>query len=418
MVMSRFNVIVIGGGPAGLSAAIAASADGASVLLVEREAHLGGVLKQCIDNNFGFFRYGERLAGPEYAFRDMISLEQTNTYVLLQTFASRIVSIGNTFQLTLCNRHGIVLAEANSVVLATGCRERTARQMSIHGSRPAGVMTAGSAQYYLNVLGQLPSKRSIILGSGNIGMIMARRLTLEGSKVLGVYEEGPVPGGLLRNVTDCINDFDIPLHFGHSVTRVSGSHRLRGVEICRVDKSLRPIRGTEALVKCDSLILAVGLIPEISLADTLNVPISGVTNGPICDQNYMTLVDGIFSCGNAMHVSDVVDYISESGETAGRNAARYMGRGRRIIEMTSSKDFLYFVPQCLDYDMLRSDTVMYFRTRETRENTIVKVFIDGREIFSQLFAMLRPPEIERISVDFSSALTPDSKVELRMERSI
>jgi len=418
MVISRVNVVVIGGGPAGLSAAIAASVDGASVLLVEREAHLGGVLKQCVHDSFGIIRYDERLSGPEYAFRDIKRLDQTSTFVLLQTFVSRIVSIGRTFQLTLCNRYGIVQIEANSVVLATGCRERTSKQVSIHGTRPAGVMTAGSAQYYINILGQLPAQRCIILGSGNIGMVMARRLTLEGSTVLGVYEEGLYPAGLLLNVTDCINDFNIPLHFSHTVTRVSGAHRLSGVEICRVDKSLNPLRGTENLVKCDSLILSVGLIPEIELADSLGVPISNVTSGPICDQNFMTLFDGVFSCGNSMHVSDVVDYVSESGEIAGRSAARYMGRERRLLEIGTSKDFLYAVPQFLDFDMLHDDTVMYFRPREVRQDTIVRVTADGKEIFSQEFPMLRPPEVERISVDFGSFLTSESKVEFRMERAI
>jgi len=417
MVMSRVSVVVIGGGPAGLSAAIAASVDGASVILVEREARLGGILKQCIHDGFGVIRYGEKLAGPEYAFRDIKTLEQTNVHVLLQTFVSRIVSIGNGFQLTLCNRHGIVQVTTNTVVLATGCRERTKKQVGIHGSRPSGVLTAGVAQYYINVMGQMPARRSLILGSGDIGLIMARRLTLEGSKVLGVYEAKSTPGGLLRNVSQCLDDFNIPLHFEHTVTRVTGAQRLKAVEICRVDKSLNPIRGSENLVKCDSLILSVGLIPENELAESLGVPLSGDTHGPICDQNYMTMIDGIFSCGNAMHVNDMVDYVSESGEIAGRSAARYMSMERRLVNVSISKDFLYCTPQCLDYDIMRNETVMYFRTREVREDVVVKILIDGQEIFSQQYPMLRPPEMERIVVDFSSALLPESKVELRMMRS-
>jgi len=412
--MSRVSVVVIGSGPAGLSAAIAASSDGASVLLVEREARLGGILKQCIHDGFGIVRYGERLTGPEYAFRDIKTLEQTNTFVLLQTFVSQISRSGNTFQLTLCNRHGLVQVEASSIVLATGCRERTAKQIGIHGMRPSGVLTAGSAQYYMNIMGQLPARNSIILGSGDIGMIMARRLTLEGTKVLGVYEAKQTPGGLLRNVSQCLNDFEIPLHFEHSVSRVSGGQRLRAVELCRVDKNLNPIRGTENYVKCDSLILSVGLIPENELADSIGVPISGDSNGPICDQNNMTLIDGIFSCGNSMHVSDLVDYVSESGEIAGRSAARYMGRERRLLKVNASKDFLYSVPHCIDFDMLRGETVMFFRSKETHENATVKVIVDGQELFSQQYPILRPPEMERISVDLGAALSPESNIDLRM----
>ena len=414
--MTKLGVVVIGGGPAGLSAAIAASVDGASVLLVERDARLGGILKQCIHDGFGIIRYEERLTGPEYAFRDIKSLEQTNTYVLLQTFVSRIVRSGNTFQLTLCNRYGIVNVEAKAVVLATGCRERTSKQIAIHGTRPAGVLTAGSAQYYTNVLGQLPAKRAIILGSGDIGMIMARRLTLEGAKVLGVYEAKQNPGGLLRNVSQCLSDFDIPLHFSHTVTRVSGSQRLRGVELCRVDNGLNPIRGTENQVKCDSLILSVGLIPENELADTLDVPLSTSTGGPICDHNYMTMIDGVYSCGNAMHVNDLADYVSESGDVAGRSAARYMPGERRLVEISASKDFLYAVPQYIDFDLLHGESVLYFRTKEITKDAVVKVYVNGQEVFSEQYVMLRPPEMERIALDLTAVLTPESKVELRMGR--
>jgi len=411
--ISRFSVVVIGGGPAGLSAAIAASVDGASVLLVERETRLGGILKQCIHDGFGIVRHNERLTGPEYAFMDISTLEQTNTRVLLNTFVSRIVRSGNGYQLTLCNRHGLLIIETNSIVLATGCRERTAGQAGIHGIRTSGVMTAGNAQYYLNVLGQLPAKRSIILGSGDVGLIVARRLTLEGTRVLGVYEAKQKPGGQLKNVTQCIYDFDIPLHFGHTVTRVAGTPRLKTVEICRVDKNLNPIRGSENLVKCDSLILSVGLIPENELADDLGIPIDENTNGPVCDQNYMTLVDGIFSCGNSLHVNDIVDNVSESGETAGRNAARYIPRERRLVNISASKDFLYIVPHCLDIDMLHGDTIMYFRIRETRENAIVRILVDGHEIFSKQFEYLRPQEMGRIAVNFNTVLSPESKIEIR-----
>jgi len=413
--MSKVGVVVIGGGPAGMSAAIAASYDGASVLLVERDARLGGALKQSIHNGFGFSRYDDALTGPEYAFKDISVLEQTNTMVLLQTTVTRIVSIGNAFQVTLLNRHGIMNIETKSVVIATGCIERSPNQAAIHGSRPAGVMTAGSAQYCMNIMGQLPSKYPIILGSGNLGLIMARRLTLEGAKVLGLYEKHENPQGSIQNVAECLNDFNIPLHFQHTISHVIGVYRLKSVVISRVDKSFNPIRGTENQVKCDSLIISAGLTPEIGLSNALNLPTSTETQGPICDQNFMSMLDGVFVCGNAMHINDVVDYISESGEIAGRNAARYMVRERQLVGITSSKDFLYCVPQYLDIDMLHNETVICFRSRTKRENVTVKVYVDGHELFSQEFPTIRPPETGRIAFNINTALNPDSRIELRME---
>jgi len=415
MLMSKVGVVVIGGGPAGMSAAIAAAYDGASVLLVEREARLGGTLKQCIHDGFGFIRYEERLTGPEYAYRDISTLEQTNTFVLLQTSVTRIVSTGDTFQLTMLNRHGIMNVETKSVVLATGCRERTPKQAAIHGSRPAGIMTAGSAQYYANIMGQLPSKYPIFLGSSNLGLIMARRLTLEGAKVLGIYEQSEKLQGSIRNVAECVNDFNIPLHFQHSVTHVGGSSRLKSVVITRVDKNFNPIRGSENQVKCDSLIISAGFVPETSLIEHMGIPYSKDTGGPICDQNFMSMLDGIYVCGNAMYINDVVDYISESGEIAGRSAARYMSGDRRLTSLNASKDFLYCTPQYLDVDMLHNDTIICFRTREPHENAVVKLYIDGKEAFSQEFTSLRVPETERIRVNINTAISPESRVELRME---
>jgi len=247
-------------------------------------------------------------------------------------------------------------------------------------------------------------------------MIMARRLTLEGASVIGVYEPGQRPEGHLRNVVQCLNDFDIPLHFGHTVTRVSGSHRLKSVELYRVDKNRRPIAGSENRINCDSLIISVGLMPENELADILDVPVSKETNGPLCDQNNMTLIDGVFCCGNALHINNLADHISESGEIAGRAAARYMLRDRNLIEINTSKDFLYCVPKYLDYELLYGETAIYFRPRETRENAVVKVYVDGYEVHSGEFLNLRPQETERISVNFNAALNNGSKIELRMEK--
>jgi len=413
--LSRINVAIIGGGPAGLSAAIAASEEGSSVLLVERETRLGGILKQCIHDGFGILRYGESLTGPEYASRDISTLNQTNTVVMLQTFVSKIERVGNAFQLTLCNRHGIVLVEADTVVLATGCRERSARQVPIHGMRSAGVLTAGSAQYYVNILGQLPVKNCLILGSEDIGMIVARRLTLEGAKVLGVYEAQPAPAGSLRNVTQCLNDYDIPLHLSHTVTRTFGTNRLRAVEVCRVNKEMQPIRGSENIVKCDGLILSAGLIPENELAESLNVPLSETTHGPVCDQNNMTMVDGVYSCGNALYVSDLADHVSESGRIAGQSASRYMGNKRSLITISASKDFLSVVPNYIDFNLQRGETPLFFRASKIRKDVTVNVEVDSTEVFSQHYISLRPAEMERISIDFNPVLTSESKIRITMK---
>jgi thioredoxin reductase len=415
MLMSKVGVVVIGGGPAGLAAAVAAAVDGASVLLVERDASLGGALKQAIHDGFGMVRHDIRLTGPEYAFIDISDLDQTSTLVMLQTSVTRVVRIGSSFQLTLCNRHGIVIVEAKSVVIATGCIERSANHLSIHGSRPAGVFTAGSAQYYLNIMGQLPGKNCIILGSSNLGLIIARRLTLEGARVLGVYEPSQVPSGSLQNISECLNDYFIPLHCSHTVTHIFGLGRLKSVIVQRVDKNLNVIRGSENRIKCDTLILASGLIPETELADSLGVPISDITTGPICDQNFMTMVDGVFCCGNALYINSLADYISECGKIAGQSAARYMPGERQIITVSASKDFLLTVPQCLDLGMLRGEVVFFFRPRESRENVIVRVLVNGQEVCSKAFLTLSPQGVERLTVNFGIALTPESKVELRMQ---
>lgn len=317
------DVLVIGGGPAGLAAAIAAHDAGARVLLVEREQRLGGILKQCIHDGFGLVRYKEKLSGPEYAERFLDVFEEKGIAAMTQTFVTDVKKTGNGFETTVVTRDGLAVIEAKAMVLATGCRERTAKQVGIHGTRPAGVFTAGTAQNFINLLGELPSKKCVILGSGDIGLIMARRLTLEGAEVLGVYEVKPTPSGLARNIHQCLNDFGIPLHLSHTVTRVFGEDRLTGVEVAKVDEQMTPIQGTEEYIPCDALILSVGLIPENELAERLGVALDPKTRGPACTADHQTSVPGIFSCGNSLQVFDLVDYVSESGETAGKNAAAY-----------------------------------------------------------------------------------------------
>lgn len=321
------DVVILGGGPAGLAAAIAACEAGAQVLLLEREKRLGGILKQCIHDGFGLIRFGEKLSGPEYAQRFIDRFHEMGIEALTETFVTKIEAQQDApphrFRLTASGRDGMIIIEAAALVLATGCRERTARQVAVHGSRPAGIFTAGTAQHLINLQGQMPTKRCVILGSGDIGLIMARRLTLEGAEVVGVYEAKPQPSGLIRNIHQCLYDFDIPLHLSTTVTRVFGEHRVEEVEVCKVDEKMQPIAGTEERIACDSLILSVGLIPENELAESLGVQIDPATRGSLTDEEKMTSVPGVFSCGNAYRVYDLVDDVSSDGELAGRAAAAW-----------------------------------------------------------------------------------------------
>lgn len=414
--MREYDTAVIGGGPAGLAAALSARENGAKTLLIEREARLGGILKQCIHDGFGLVRFQEKLTGPEYAQRFIDQVERGEIDTSTLTFVTRLERTQAGFAVTVVNREGVETIMTRTLVLATGCRERTAKQVSIHGTRPAGVFTAGTAQHFTNLLGQLPTKKCVILGSGDIGLIMARRLTLEGAKVLGVYEVKPTPSGLTRNLHQCLRDFDIPLHLSHTVTRVLGEDRLTAVEVAQVDERMRPIPGAEELVECDGLILSVGLIPENELAQSLGVELDPKTKGPVCDGQLMTSVDGVFSCGNALHVNDLVDYVSESGELAGRAAARYVPAPRREVELHACPALLYAVPQRLDLNRDNSKTTLYFRSRDVLDRCVLRLRVDGREVFSKRYPFLRPPEMERLDMDFSQfELNESSKIELDIE---
>ena len=393
-----YDVTVIGAGPAGLAAALAADKEGAKTLLIEREARLGGILKQCIHDGFGLVRYGEKLSGPEYAERFIEQLPQSNVQVWTLSFVSGIKREGNESILTVITREGMKQIRTRALILATGCRERTSRQIGVHGRHCAGVFTAGTAQYYTNILGKLPTKRCVILGSGDIGLIMARRLTLEGAEVVGVYEAKPTPSGLTRNVSQCLWDFDIPLHVSKTVTRVFGDARLTAVEISSVDPCMCPIAGTEEIIPCDALILSVGLIPENELAESIGVPLDSKTKGAVVDERNETLLRGVFACGNALHVNDLVDYVSESGEIAGKAASASSCCTRGLVPVECDNTLLYVVPQRLCRSAIEPERVFFFRSARDMDNATLTITRGEQTLFSKKFAHLRPPEMERLPI--------------------
>ena len=399
--MRTYDVVVIGGGPAGLSAAQSACLKGGKVAVIEREARLGGILKQCVHDGFGLIRFGEKLAGPEYSERyiDFVKELDIDTYTL--TFVTRVEKKDGGFEITAVSANGIEKFFTKSIVLATGCRERTAKQVFIQGTRPSGVFTAGTAQNFVNLQGKLPTKKCVILGSGDIGLIMARRLTLEGAKVEGVYEVKPTPSGLTRNIHQCLHDFDIPLYLSHTVTRVFGKDRLEGVEVAKVDDKMRPIEGTQRRIDCDALILSVGLIPENEIAESLGVKINPFTKGADCDQTYMSSIDGVFSAGNALNVFDLVDYVSECAKDAGAHAVDFKPSGKSA-RIEKGEGLLSFVPHRIDVSKPCDKVVFFFRASKDMDKATLKFTVDGNEVYKKNFSFLRPPEMQRVEVDFSA----------------
>lgn len=400
--MNKYDVVVIGGGPAGLAASKSAYQAGAKTLLIEREGQLGGILKQCIHDGFGLQRFKEKLSGPEYIHQERNEFP-SEIEVYLLTYVTKIIKMESGFHLVLVNREGIKKIETEKIILATGCRERTAKQVSIHGTNPAGILTAGTAQYYINILGEMPTKTCVILGSGDIGLIMARRITLEGGKVLGVYEAKSTPSGLTRNLVQCLEDYQIPLYLSHTVTKVFGTNRLEALEISEVDANMQPIKGTEQVLQCDALILSVGLIPENEIADSLGIKINPKTKGPFCNQTLMTSVKNIYCCGNALHVNDLVDYVSESGEIAGKNAAiKLKNETRNEIEIKTNQKIMYIVPHLIDLNSEMKKVILYFRSLEIYEKQKLVITANNQTIFSKKYNYIKPPEMERVELDLST----------------
>lgn len=415
----RWDVIIIGGGPAGLASAAAASDRGADVCLIERENRLGGILKQCIHDGFGTLRFGERLTGPEYAWRYEMFVRERPITVMTDTFLNRLERGGAGFRLRAVNRNGVEDLETVSLVSATGCREKTDRQVFIHGERPAGVLTAGQAQNLINLKGLLPGKKCVILGSGDIGLIMARRMTLEGAEVVGVFEINGEPSGLTRNVAQCLEDFDIPLHLNTTVTEVHGKRRIDGVTVRKVDNSGRTGKERGEFVSCDCLILSVGLIPENDLITPLGADMDTVTGGPLVDQNLETTVPGLFSCGNALQVYDLVDYVTESGVLAGEKAAEsaldlksHHNDGDSFLSLEPGEGIAYAIPQRIRIPM-EGGLPLFFRCRKSADAAEVILEQGKKRVFGCKLAWPKPSEMIRIEVPLGAAFIEGESLSLR-----
>lgn len=418
--MNKRQLVIIGAGPAGMAAAVAAYDSGCrDILLIERDTRTGGILNQCIHNGFGLHYFGEELTGPEYAARFADMVAERAIEVQLDTM---VIDLSERKVITCVSRSkGLEQIEAQAVILAMGCRERPRGALGIPGTRCAGIFSAGTAQKLVNLEGLMPGRRVVILGSGDIGLIMARRMTFEGAKVLACVEIMPYSGGLKRNIVQCLDDFDIPLLLGHTVVDIRGRERLEAVTVAQVDKNRRPIAGTEQEFECDTLLLSVGLIPENELTRSAGIAIDSVTSGAVVDQNLCTVIEGVFACGNVLHVHDLVDHVSNESARAGKAAAQYImngGNAQKSVCVTGESGVRGVVPQRLSLPLSQEGLTLMFRPDKPYRKASVVVSCAGQELHRSRHPVLAPGEMVALTIkpEIAELITGDADVKVRIEQ--
>ncbi|WP_300921086.1 NAD(P)/FAD-dependent oxidoreductase [uncultured Dubosiella sp.] len=398
MEFDKKQLVVIGGGPAGLAAASAAKKAGLDdIVILERDERLGGILNQCIHNGFGLHTFHEELTGPEYAQRFIDEVKDLGIDCLLNTM---VLDLDADKKVTFVNENGLQTIQADSIVLAMGCRERPRGALNIPGYRPAGIYSAGTAQKLVNIDGLMPGRNVVILGSGDIGLIMARRMSLEGAKVHVVAELMPYSGGLKRNIVQCLDDFGIPLKLSHTIVDIKGKERVERVVLTQVDENRRPVAGTEVEYPCDTLLLSCGLIPENELSKKAHIKMNTVTNGPLVNESLETSVPGVFACGNVLHVHDLVDFVSQEAAVAGRRAAQYVLKDlpdtKQEIGIKTRGIVRYTVPGTIDPDRMAEEQVVRFRVGEVMQNGSINVWLDDRRVVHKKCRVMAPGEMEQV----------------------
>ena len=414
--MLNYDLVIVGGGPAGLAAAASAKRNGIdSIIILERDHELGGILNQCIHNGFGLHTFKEELTGPEYAGRFIDQVEELKIEYKLNTM---VMDIRGDKVVTAMNREdGLFEIKARAIILAMGCRERPRGALNIPGYRPAGIYSAGTAQRLVNIEGFMPGREVVILGSGDIGLIMARRMTLEGAKVKVVAELMPFSGGLKRNIVQCLDDFGIPLKLSHTVVDIDGKERVKGITLAQVDSTGKPVPGTEEYYACDTLLLSCGLIPENELSRNMGVDIEPITNGPSVNESLETNIEGVFACGNVLHVHDLVDFVSEEASAAGKNAAKYIKNGGKAVEVSHETVALcpegivrYTVPKTLNVERMDDEITVRCRVGAVQKNCCISTYFDDERMMRRKRPVVAPGEMEEVKLKKEKLLEyPDLK---------